>query len=106
MNRTPAKHAALQRIAAGGDGLGLLQSGWPDNTLDELCKAGMFTWVTGRCELTVLGAQRLAAWDLEAGGSSGTQAAGTPARERSGRQSGASQRRHRETAREDAPYGG
>lgn len=66
VNRTPAKHAALRRIADGGDGLGLLQAGWPDNTLDELCKAGLFTWVTGECRLTEVGVETLARWDREA----------------------------------------
>jgi hypothetical protein len=106
VNRTPAKHAALQRIAAGGDGLGLLQPGWPDNTLDELCKSGLFTWASGECRLTERGSERLSAWDQEAGGSFG-HASGQIGRQR------AIWGRFRRTsapppqpAREDAPTGG
>jgi hypothetical protein len=106
VNRTPAKHAALQRIANGGDGLGLLQAGWPDNTLGELCKAGLFTWASGECRLTEQGSERLSAWDREAGGSSGTQAGRSAAREQSGAVSGAPQPRRRNPAHEDAPTGG
>ena len=90
MNRTWAKHAALRRIAVGGARLGLLQPDWPDNTLDELCKAGLFTWLSGDCRLTDAGVEVLAAWDAETP-SGGLRAPDPPARRRAGR-SAASER--------------